>query len=43
MIWNDLDGFIEPKVQGIMAAIGPGGAVTETVAKVREALRRHEG
>ena len=43
LVWNDLDGFIEPKVQGIMAAIGPGGAVIETVAKVRDALRKHQG
>lgn len=42
MVWNDLDGSIEPKVQGILRAISPGGAVTQTVASVREALRRHE-
>jgi phenylalanine ammonia-lyase len=43
MIWNDMDGFIEPKVQGIMKDIFEGGPVLQSVAKVREALRRHEG
>ncbi len=43
MIWNDTDSFIEPKVQGIMAELASGGKVAETLATVREALRRHEG
>jgi phenylalanine ammonia-lyase len=43
MHWDDMDGFIETKVNGIMADIAAGGAVVEAVALVREALRGHRG
>jgi phenylalanine ammonia-lyase len=43
MIWNDMDAFIETRVQGILADIAADGPVMQAVAGVREALRRHEG
>jgi len=42
MVWDDLDGFLEPKVEGVLDGISGGGAVTETMTTVRESLRRHE-
>jgi phenylalanine ammonia-lyase len=41
--WDDLDGFIEDKVNGVLAEVTEGGAVVEAVSQVREALRGHEG
>jgi len=41
MVWDDLDGFLEPKVEGVLAGVAPGGAVAETMAAVRESLRSH--
>jgi phenylalanine ammonia-lyase len=41
MVWDDLDGFLEPKVEGVLAGVADGGAVVEAMAGVRESLRRH--
>jgi phenylalanine ammonia-lyase len=43
LVWNDTDGFIEDKVNGVMADILNDGSVPEAVAQVRERLRRHRG
>jgi phenylalanine ammonia-lyase len=43
LVWNDTDGFIEDKVNGLMADILKGGAVPDAVAQVREGLRGHRG
>jgi phenylalanine ammonia-lyase len=37
--WNDLDEFIQPKVEGILASIASRGAVLESVAGVSRSLR----
>jgi phenylalanine ammonia-lyase len=37
--WNDLDEFIQPKVEGILASIASRGAVIESVAAVSRSLR----
>jgi phenylalanine ammonia-lyase len=41
LIWDDLEGFVQPKVEGIMAEIIDRGAVMDAVAQVAESLRRH--
>jgi phenylalanine ammonia-lyase len=41
LVWDDLDGFIEPKVQGIMAQIVGRGAVMDVVSGVATSLRKH--
>jgi len=41
MVWNDLDGFLEPKVEGVLAGVAGGGIVAESMAPVRESLRSH--
>jgi phenylalanine ammonia-lyase len=41
--WDDFDGFIETKVNGILAQIVAGGPVVEAVAAVRDSLRGHRG
>jgi phenylalanine ammonia-lyase len=41
LVWDDLDGFIQPKVEGIMAEIVGGGTVMAAVADVAASLRRH--
>ncbi|MDF1598657.1 aromatic amino acid ammonia-lyase [Mesorhizobium sp. YIM 152430] len=35
--WDDLDGFIQPKVEGILADVAAGGAIMHAVADVRSA------
>jgi phenylalanine ammonia-lyase len=35
--WDDLDGFIQPKVEGILADVAAGGAIMHAVADVRAA------
>jgi len=37
--WNDLDEFIQPKVEGILAQISGRGAIMSTVAHIAESLR----
>lgn len=37
--WEDLDEFIQPKVEGILAALGPGGAILDTLAATEASLR----
>lgn len=36
--WNDLEAFIQPKVEGILDSVSSGGAVMEAIAPVRQAL-----
>lgn len=35
--WDDLDGFIQPRVEGILADVAAGGAIMHAVADVRSA------
>lgn len=35
--WDDLDGFIQPKVEGILSDVAAGGAIMRAVADVRSA------
>jgi phenylalanine ammonia-lyase len=41
LVWNDLDGFIQPKVEGVMAEIVGRGPVAQAVSSMAESLRRH--
>lgn len=41
--WNDLDGFIQPKVEGILADIQARGAILAAITPVREGLRSFAG
>ncbi len=41
LVWDDLDGFIQPKVEGIMAEIVGRGAIMDAVADVAASLRQH--
>jgi phenylalanine ammonia-lyase len=36
--WNDLEAFIQPKVEGILESVSSGGAVMEAMAPVRQSL-----
>lgn len=38
--WRDLDEFIQPKLEGILAALGATGPILETLGEVRGRLRR---
>ena len=40
--WNDLDEFIQPKVEGLIDALAPGGTVFASIAGLIESLRAHE-
>jgi phenylalanine ammonia-lyase len=37
--WDDFDGFIQPRVEGLISALAPGGAILKTVAHLAEDLR----
>ena len=37
--WNDLDGFLQPKVEGLLADVQARGAILEALVSVRDALR----
>jgi len=39
--WNDLDEFIQPKVEGLLADIAGQGSVLRAVSGVTESLRKH--
>jgi phenylalanine ammonia-lyase len=39
--WNDVEEFIRPKVEGLLNALQPNGAVLEAVSAVRASLRAH--
>ena len=41
LVWNDTDGFIEDKVNGVMGNLLTGGSVPDSVGQVRERLREH--
>jgi phenylalanine ammonia-lyase len=36
--WNDLDEFIQPKVEGVLADVHARGAVLSAIGPVRDAL-----
>ncbi len=38
LVWDDLDGFIQPMVEGVIAALAPGGTVAQAGAPLSEAL-----
>ncbi len=37
--WDDFDGFIQPKVEGLIDALAPGGAVLATLTEIADGLR----
>ena len=37
--WNDFDGFIQPKVEGLIEGIAPDGPVLQALAELRASLR----
>jgi len=39
--WNDLDEFIQPKIEGVLTALQPGGPIIQSMAKVSAHLRSH--
>jgi phenylalanine ammonia-lyase len=40
LLWNDFDGFIQPKLEGILRSISTRGAVLEAMQPVRDSLLR---
>ena len=38
VVWDDMDGFLQPKVEGILAEIGVRGTIHAELRRVREAL-----
>ena len=38
IVWNDMDSFLQPKVEGILQAIANRGAILAELAAVRDAL-----
>jgi phenylalanine ammonia-lyase len=41
LLWNDMDEFIQPKIEGLIAGLQPGGPILNAVGKVCESLRAH--
>jgi phenylalanine ammonia-lyase len=41
LLWNDMDEFIQPKIEGLMVGLEPGGPILEAISEVRESLRAH--
>ena len=39
--WNDTEEFIQPKIEGLINALQPGGAILRALGEVRESLLRH--
>ena len=39
--WNDMEEFIQPKVEGLLQALQPDGVIPRTLGKVRESLQAH--
>jgi phenylalanine ammonia-lyase len=39
--WNDTEEFIQPKIEGLINALQPEGAILRAVGEVRESLLRH--
>jgi len=39
--WEDLEEFIQPKVEGILSSVASGGAVMEAISETRESLRAY--
>jgi phenylalanine ammonia-lyase len=37
--WNDIDEYLQPKVEGLLAGLAPGGGVMDAVGEVRQSLR----
>lgn len=40
--WNDLDEFIQPKIEGLLDALGPRGPVFASIADLIGSLRAHD-
>jgi hypothetical protein len=38
-VWDDVDGFLQPKVEAVLAQMAPGGTVHAAVHPVSAALR----
>jgi phenylalanine ammonia-lyase len=41
LMWNDMDEFIQPKIEGLIAALQPGGPILEAIGALRESLAAH--
>jgi phenylalanine ammonia-lyase len=39
--WNDTEEFIQPKIEGLINALQPEGAILQAVGAVRESLLQH--
>ena len=39
--WNDMEEFIQPKIEGLLQALQPDGVIPRTLGKVRESLQAH--
>jgi phenylalanine ammonia-lyase len=39
--WNDTEEFIQPKIEGLINALQPEGAILRAVGAVRESLLQH--
>ena len=41
LMWNDMDEFIQPKIEGLIVGLQPDGPILEAIGDVRESLRAH--
>ena len=41
IVWNDMDGFLQPKVEGLLADIGTRGAIHAALQPLRDTLDTH--
>jgi phenylalanine ammonia-lyase len=41
LLWNDMDEFIQPKIEGLIVGLQPGGPILEAIGDVRASLRAH--
>jgi phenylalanine ammonia-lyase len=37
--WDDFDGFIQPKIEGVIAALAPDGPIIQAVQRISDSLR----
>jgi phenylalanine ammonia-lyase len=40
LLWNDFDGFIQPKVEGILRSLAPQAALIDAIEPVKASLVR---
>jgi phenylalanine ammonia-lyase len=39
LVWDDMDGFLQPKIEGILSSIADRGPVMDSVAGLVDAIR----